>query len=647
VDASRQRYRIPAIGSGRARPITITLALALALQLASCAPRSETAVRLALGYQESWHLSALVIASQSRAGTRVPIGREVLIRLPESAADELLTVTVTGYRNDVRYAAGEIVVQPILGTVVAASLELVRVPCGESCTVGASQCVADGVATCVEHDGGCTDWSVPAPCTTATPFCSLGRCRAECTDECAEGDRECAGPSGWRACGASDSDPCLDWLPPVACAAGEMCSLGLCGSECESECAAGAIECRGGDVVRCGDRNGDGCLEWGPREPCEEGLACEAGACRSIESCTDECDAGACDGLTFRECGNYDLDACLEPSAGESCAPSDPCFDGTCDEDGCATSRRRCASPPEPTCTDSDTLRVYDPVGACEEGECRYAASDRACPRCPACDACAGVVCSTPPDACHARAGTCEGGACSYAPTSGNACDDGDPCTGSDTCLDGRCRGEAIDCSAPPSAECVGADTLRTYAPGGSCVEGTCRYPHSDRSCPGGCAGDPATCISDGEVGSLCDGGGGCEGGLRCANGVCSRPCTETSECASIGGGSVCAPWGACTLPCAPLDPAGACGPSQGCDWFDGAGTTCVRAGTGGRDAACTTTSDCAAGHVCRDGDAGRVCHELCGRRNCTRSWRCRGWDSEEDFEMIGSERIGRCAPRR
>src|SRR5688572_16249382 len=49
--------------------------------------------------------------------------------------------------------------------------------------------------------------------------------------------------------------------------------------------------------------------------------------------CTDECTGGAqtCDGTgAYRVCGQYDLDACLEPSPPINCAAGYACAGDTC-----------------------------------------------------------------------------------------------------------------------------------------------------------------------------------------------------------------------------------------------------------------------------------------------------------------------------
>ncbi len=84
-------------------------------------------------------------------------------------------------------------------------------------------------------------------------------------------------------------------------------------------------------------------------------------------------------------------------------------------------------------------------------------------------DACAGVSCNTSPGQCYEAAGTCSLGVCSYAPkASGASCDDGNACTGADACNGAWvCSGSATSCSNPPG---------QCYEAAGTCSGGACSY---------------------------------------------------------------------------------------------------------------------------------------------------------------------------
>ncbi len=463
-----------------------SIAGAGALLLALSCTRGESAVRLSVAYENAWELSALEVAADGRR-IRVDASHEVLVLVNDTWLAQEITIDIVGLRGDERYAIGRVLVTPEREAQVRAQVVLTRLACGDWCIEGARACSADGVTVCERLPDGCMHWSARVPCPSAAPWCSLGVCDIECVDECAEGETRCAGPGGAQHCGQADADPCLDWLAASACAEDDRCENGRCAGECAGECEAGAVRCQDGGLSSCGDRDFDGCAEWGPTEPCGAAESCEEGACVPIDACVDRCSADACDGVSHTQCGNYDLDPCLEPSPGDSCVPADPCFEGSCTLSGCETTPRRCTAPPASQCIDDGTLRVYDAIGICADGACEYAYRDQACPSCPACDACAGVSCTSPPSVCFLPSGTCDNGACSYGFADGVSCDDGNACTDADTCASGACVGTPRTCASPPAATCIDTATLRTFMGPGTCSGGGCSYAHADATCPGGC----------------------------------------------------------------------------------------------------------------------------------------------------------------
>jgi hypothetical protein len=66
------------------------------------------------------------------------------------------------------------------------------------------------------------------------------------------------------------------------------------------------------------------------------------------------------------------------------------------------------------------------------------------------------------------------------------------PCQTDQTCSAGACVTpmgcSPSHCTTPPQATCTDAHTLRTYA-SGACAGDACSYPHTDQTCPNGCAG--------------------------------------------------------------------------------------------------------------------------------------------------------------
>ncbi len=103
-------------------------------------------------------------------------------------------------------------------------------------------------------------------------------CRADCTDECAEGDTGCdANGDAWTCGEAGDGDDCWDMLA-TPCGANETCQAGQC--VCADECTAGEGGCDAdGDAWTCGEAgDGDTCLEP-VVTPCGAGTQCTDGTC--------------------------------------------------------------------------------------------------------------------------------------------------------------------------------------------------------------------------------------------------------------------------------------------------------------------------------------------------------------------------------
>ena len=456
---------------------------------------TPTSLRVHLVYEKSWSLDHVEL-SIADLSDEISIASELTILLPEDVTGKLHTLTVHAFHGEERFAYGQADVVPLRGEEVDVTVTLTRLPCGAWCQPGQTQCRADGIVLCEQRDDDhCFEWSDRLPCSTETPYCSLGQCSSECIHECAEGERRCAGPSALQVCGQGDSDPCLEWLDIVTCPAGDSCSSGNCRSECVDECTLGEIECSGASLQECADLNLDGCTEWGPPITCPDGQTCNENKCEAIDECTDECSENECSELVFHECGQFDRDSCLDRSPGTSCVSTDACIEGSCSFEGCTQLPKTCNTPDGTTCIDSMTLRVFDAEGSCSEGECSYTSRDIDCPNCavidgqPNCDPCRMISCDRPPEPtqCYQPVGTCSEGACSYEHENGAGCNDNDPCTENDLCREGTCAGAVIRCDLIPESICADASTLRVYSAGGICARGECIFPHTDTLCPSGC----------------------------------------------------------------------------------------------------------------------------------------------------------------
>jgi len=120
-------------------------------------------------------------------------------------------------------------------------------------------------------------------------------------------------------------------------------------------------------------------------------------------------------------------------------------------------------------------------------------------------DSCASVTCNQPPAATcasptvlrtYAPQGSCADGTCSYQQTD-VVCQNG--CEG-DHCAGDPCGG--VVCNQPPANTCADGSNLRVYAPIGNCGSGTCAYGSNLVVCPGGCAN--GQCVADPCMGVTC-----------------------------------------------------------------------------------------------------------------------------------------------
>jgi hypothetical protein len=134
--------------------------------------------------------------------------------------------------------------------------------------------------------------------------------------------------------------------------------------------------------------------------------------------------------------------------------------------------------------------------------------------------------------------GTCVNGACVLPE---EACGDGvdNDCDGQ---TDEDCQAcQGMVCDDPPGDRCEDATTLRSFAAEGSCQDGLCEYPHTDKKCAhrceqGECVSDPCQGVDCSTAPDACRGSPG-----ECVEGVCVFPvvavCGESDGCCPPGCG--------------------------------------------------------------------------------------------------------------
>ena len=553
-------------------------------------------------------------------------------------------------------------------------------PCttGDHCADGA--CAGAGTPDC-DDDNPCTaDSCDPETGCVNTP--SNGSC--DDGDPCTVGDSCAAGACQGAPLDCDDDDPCTKDLcdsaqgcfhpavpddDAVACDDGDPCSLGdVCvGGVCagpdpkdcddgipctEDSCDPGSGAClHDADHVACDDGNlctddacvaGQGCAQSPNSLPCDDGNPCTAGdacaggvctpggnvcECQGDEDCADQEDGDLCNGTLV--CASNEC--VVDPATVIVC---DDGADTTCMKNTCAPATGDCAMAPVADGTPCDDGSLCTDGDACLGGAC--AGDD--------------VICAQDQNPCTLA--TCQPAAgCETNPITG-PCDDGDPCSVDEACVDGACVGALYDCDDDNVCTedfCFdddgAAQCLYQNVNGVACDDGSvCTV---DDVCAGGaCAGaaiscddgnpctndacDPLSGCTHDPNGALCDDGDPCTEGDVCSTGDCagtSKDCDDGNLCTD----DACDPdTGDCqgtpnTLPC---DDAEVCTEADAC-----AGGTCLGQPVECDDGNACTADSCASGVGCVfEPTPGAPCDDddLCtGADVCDADGGCGGADIE------------------
>ncbi|MBN2498801.1 MAG: hypothetical protein JXR96_29690 [Deltaproteobacteria bacterium] len=413
--------------------------------------------------------------------------------------------------------------------------------CEDECWWGESYCLDEWLyVECADWDGdGCAEFGQPMECPPDAP-CDpmIGRCYDSCWDECWWGESYCIDEMRYVECGDWDNDACLEFGPPMYCDDDSWCDweTGRCVGSCVNECWWGDFRCESQRAyVYCGDFDGDGCLEWSPRERCPQGTFCseDAGGCVE-ETCRDECQLGEAycmDDWSYVECGWWDSDPCLEFGPVFDCPPDEPCDwwtgrCGGCTPMTCDQMNRQCGwwddgCGQRINCGSCDAGYYCSAQGRCVPDDVHEGAGDpcgwwEPCPD----DWRAAYNCVEYPGQMD--------GFCSF------------PCTGDDDCQNefpGGCCREI----APGRRICVYAEYCQPQGPGylePCTASGMCDI---DMFCvePGG-GSEPVCFLSCDRAMGLCPGNGQCyafdEGAavglcIPAGNGLFSDPCTLIEGC--------------------------------------------------------------------------------------------------------------------
>ena len=247
--------------------------------------------------------------------------------------------------------------------------------------------------------------------------------------------------------------------------------LNHCAAQAECENSAGGYTCTCPAPAYEGDGMTCGCAEGYAADPgtpgrcraengnsCSVNADCLSGACEGGTCCAAACDApGNCQAAEGATCEDGSTCQYLQAAAGTACDDQDACTDDVCDDNG------QCVSAP------------FDANERCIMGSSCQA---------PSCDSALGCVYT------NVAAGT--------------ACDDGDPCTTTDTCdALGACLGSGLPAECDDGNECTEDSCVRAAdAPMGF----NCQQENRDGTCdaPDACAASgvctDGTCQAQGQT---------------------------------------------------------------------------------------------------------------------------------------------------
>ncbi|MBM4343127.1 MAG: hypothetical protein FJ100_07085 [Deltaproteobacteria bacterium] len=320
------------------------------------------------------------------------------------------------------------------------------------CVVGVNTCGCQATSDCNKYEDG-------NPCN-GTLYCDKAALPYQCK----------VNPATVKVCGAGVPKACQVWQCNPKTNACEYFA-GVNGTPCED-----GVACTVGDVCAAGSctagSNLCGCYkdaDCGPQEDgnlCNGSLYCDKSKvpylCKVNPYSVVQCPTAADSECLFLSC-EPKTGLCLPTTATETglCNDGDACTLGdNCKKGECVGSQVQC---------DDGIVCTFD---ACDPGSGCVAVANAAA----ACND--DNVCTV--DTCDAKAG------CAHAPAPGSGpCDDGDPCTGPDTCGAGKCAG----------------------VKGGGCDDGNLCTDDACAPAGGACLHTANTLP--------------CEGDLRCAAGVC------------------------------------------------------------------------------------------------------------------------------
>jgi len=382
--------------------------------------------------------------------------------------------------------------------------------CGDAntCTTDTcqnNQCVfTPNQAQCAA--GSCAGLIYTAPQTCDAGACTAGGATSDCsgTDSCKAYSCTASG------CGVANQ-PSGTQCAPAACTGNQLTTAKQCDGT--GGCTSGGVTgpCSGSYVCKNSTQCNTTCTD---SSDCVSGFYCQGGAC--LPKLADGLTCTASNQCNSGHCNNF---VCC--SGGTCCSNAASCGDGnSCTTDTCVNFSCQNTNNTAQCAASQCSGLTWTAPKFCLDGACTNGGNNTDCSGANACltyvcsnlNGCsttpkdAGEVCT--PSSCAGTtftpAGICNGnGSCS--PSAPQNCDDGDVCTGAETCN--------------TTTGCVAGNPNAVFICGDGVCNPTCE---TATSCPGDCKCVPGYTVASGEFDSFNTGGSGGTNKLSKYGGSCT-----------------------------------------------------------------------------------------------------------------------------
>ncbi|MSQ83364.1 MAG: hypothetical protein EXR77_10840 [Myxococcales bacterium] len=460
-------------------------------------------------------------------------------------------------------------------------------PCTDDSCDPATGCVGlANQATCDADTNPCTPIDL-----CASKGCTPGQAKAcddgnPCTaDACDPQSGQCTTTAQSGSC--SDGNPCTlnDVCAAAACKAGaaqvcddgNICTTDSCdttGGTCTAAAKTGP--CSDGNACTSSDSCANGSCQPGKATLCDDASVCTNDSCNpTTGTCSFAAISGACSDNNACTVGDSCVAGGCQPGANSVCSDNNGCTSDSCNPaDGLCV-----YAPTKAQCDDKNECTAGE---ACNGGVCKNGQWTCACTAATEAKTCNdNNVCTA--DKCLASGGKLE---CKNVPKSNGACSDNNPCTINDSCSSDACQGNgSLNCDdkLPCTIDaCNPANGSCSHTPGGDmcndgnpcttvdkCVDGTCAGS-APKVCDDGKQCTTDTCDSDDGLCYFknnsfpCDDGNLCTSGDTCKDSTCkpgapkactdANPCTDdkcaatTGQCAFAANVATCDDFDSCTV---------------------------------------------------------------------------------------------------